>query len=124
MDKIEIFQKCTVQGMVVKLPDIQLERKEYTEVKKALELIGGTWKGGKTFGFMFKEDPTDLLAELANGGNRNLKKEFQFFATPDKLADELVQLAGQVYMLLGNSHCEGWSDKTGCLGHENKEGGL
>jgi 16S rRNA G1207 methylase RsmC len=33
------------------------------------------------------------LAQIANGENRNLKKEFQFFATPDPLADTLVELA-------------------------------
>ena len=93
MNKIETLQNCKVEGNVIKLPDIQLERKEYLEVKKALELIGGKWKGGKLFGFVFKSDPTDLLNQIANGEKRDLKKEFQFFATPEKLADELVDLA-------------------------------
>ena len=39
---------------------------------------------------MFVLDPTDLLAQIAGGETRNLKKEFQFFATPDDLADDLV----------------------------------
>jgi hypothetical protein len=39
---------------VVKLPNQQLDRKEYLEVKKKLELIGGKWKGGKIQGFEFK----------------------------------------------------------------------
>jgi hypothetical protein len=56
-------------------------------------LIGGKWKGGKVFGFVFATDPTELLDQIANGEKRNLKKEFQFFATPEKLADELVYLA-------------------------------
>lgn len=93
MNKIETLQNCKVEGNVIKLPDIQLERKEYLEVKKALELIGGKWKGGKLFGFVFKSDPTDLLNQIANGEKRDLKKEFQFFATPEKLVDELVDLA-------------------------------
>ena len=92
MTKEEVLQKCTVEGNVVKLPNVQLDRNEYLEVKKALELIGGKWKGGKVFGFVFATDPTDLLAEIANGEKQNLKKEFQFFATPEKLADELVEL--------------------------------
>lgn len=91
--KLEVLQACTVQGNIIKLPDTQLDRKLYLEVAKALELIGGKWKGGKTFGFVFNSDPTELLEELATGGNRNLKKEYQFFATPDQLADELVQHA-------------------------------
>ena len=93
MTKEEVLQQCTVEGNVVKLPNTQLDRNEYLEVKKALELIGGKWKGGKVFGFVFATDPTDLLEEIANGEKRNLKKEFQFFATPEKLADELVYLA-------------------------------
>jgi hypothetical protein len=91
--KEEVLQNCTVEGTVIKLPSEQLERKLYQEVAKSLELIGGKWKGGKVFGFVFATDPTDLLDQIANGEKRNLKKEFQFFATPEKLADELVYLA-------------------------------
>ena len=93
MTKEQVLQECTVEGNVVKLPNIQLDRNEYLEVKKALELIGGKWKGGKVAGFVFATDPTDLLNQVANGEKRNLKKEFQFFATPEKLADELVEIA-------------------------------
>lgn len=70
-----------------------MERKVYQDVAKSLELIGGKWKGGKIAGFVFNEDPTHLLAQIANGETRNLKKEFQFFGTPDHLADRLVELA-------------------------------
>lgn len=89
----KILQQCIVEGNIVKLPNIQLDRNKYLEVKKALELIGGKWKGGKVMGFVFDENPTELLAQIANGEKRNLKKEYQFFATPDKLADKLVELA-------------------------------
>lgn len=93
MTKEQVLQECTIEGNIVKLPNIQLDRKDYQEVAKALELIGGKWKGGKIMGFVFVTNPTDLLAEIANGEKRNLKKEFQFFATPEKLAAELVYLA-------------------------------
>ncbi len=90
---IDTLKNSKVEGMVVKLPEVQLDRKIYTEVKTKLELIGGKWKGNKVMGFVFNEDPTGLLSEIANGGNRNLKKEFQFFGTPDGLCDRLVELA-------------------------------
>jgi hypothetical protein len=45
MTKEEVLQNCTVEGTVVKLPEGQLDRKLYQEVAKALELIGGKWKG-------------------------------------------------------------------------------
>jgi len=93
LDAKEILQKCTVDGLIVRLPDIGLERKLYIQVKNALDLIGGTWKGGKTQGFVFKEDPTELLAKIAGGDKVNLKKEYQFFPTPDAIADQLVELA-------------------------------
>jgi len=93
MTKEQVLQNCTVEGTTVRLPKEQLERKLYQDVAKSIELIGGKWKGGKTMGFVFITDPTDLLDQIANGEKRNLKKEFQFFETPEKLADELVYLA-------------------------------
>lgn len=91
--KEQVLQNCIVEGTVVKLPNVQLDRKLYKEVAKSLELIGGKWKGGKVFGFVFETDPLYLLDQISNGEKINLKKEFQFFATPEKLADELVYLA-------------------------------
>jgi hypothetical protein len=93
MTKEDILQQCIIEDKVVKLPAGQLDRKLYMEVAKALELIGGKWVGRKIQGFVFPHDPTDLLAQIANGEKRNLKKEYQFFATPDKLADVLVNKA-------------------------------
>lgn len=89
----EVLEKATVNGLVVKLPEIQLERSVYLEVKKALEKIGGKWKGGKISGFVFPFDPTDLMRRIADGENVNIKKDFQFFATPDDLADRLIEIA-------------------------------
>lgn len=90
--KEDILKQCTIDGLLVKLPDVQLERKLYSEVSKALELIGGKWNR-KEQAFLFKEDPTELLKQIQTGEQKNLKKEFQFFATPDEIADELVRLS-------------------------------
>ena len=89
----QILQQCTVEGKIIRLPGIQLERKIYLDVAKKLNLIGGKWKGGKVSGFVFEQDPTELLMKIATGENRNLKKEYQFFETPQALADKLVSLA-------------------------------
>lgn len=89
----DVLKGCTVEGNIVKLPNEQLDRNTYTDVAKQLNLIGGTWKGGKIAGFVFQEDPTQLLAQISGGEKRNLKKEFQFFGTPAALADRLVELA-------------------------------
>lgn len=76
--KEEVLQNCTVEGTVIKLPNTQLDRKLYQEVAKSLELIGGKWKGGKVFGFVFLTDPTDLLEEIANAEKRNFKNDIIF----------------------------------------------
>ncbi len=101
MTKENVLQNCKIEGNIVKLPEEQLDRKLYLEVAKSLNLIGGKWKGKPVFGFIFQENPTELLEQISNGENKNLKKEFQFFATPDDLADKLVELAFRVPYNLG-----------------------
>jgi type I restriction-modification system DNA methylase subunit len=91
--KEEVLKKCTIEGNVIKLPNVELDRKLYKEVASSIVKIGGKWKGGKVFGFVFLTDPTDLLNQISNGEKRNLKKEFQFFGTPDEYCDKLVVLA-------------------------------
>lgn len=91
--KEEVLKGCIVEGTIIKLPNVQLDRNIYQDVAKALQKIGGKWKGGKVGGFVFDTDPTELLSEISNGIERNIKKEYQFFATPEGLADYLVELA-------------------------------
>ncbi len=87
----EVLESCSVEANVVKLPNVVLDRNLYVKVKKQLELIGGAWKGGKTQGFVFASNPAHLLMGVINGGN--LKKEYQFFATPPELGRYLIELA-------------------------------
>lgn len=94
MTKQDVLKECTVSGNTVYLPNVMLERSLYQDVAKSLNLIGGKWKGGKIAGFVFDENPTELLAKIQGGKNINLKKDYQFFATPDNLCDYLVDLAG------------------------------
>ena len=89
----EILKQSTIENQVLKLPDIKLERKQYLDVKKSLDLIGGKWKGGKVQGFIFPEDPTKLVKEIIKDNQPNLKKEYQFFSTPDHVAHILMSFA-------------------------------
>jgi phospholipid N-methyltransferase len=91
--KTEVLKACTINGLVVTLPPVQLERKLYQEVAKSLELIGGKWNR-KHNGFLFNEQPGELLTHIQNGQKRDIKQEFQFFPTPDELADEMVRYLG------------------------------
>lgn len=93
----EVLKACTVEGMVIKLPPFQLDRAVYLNVKKSMQLIGGIWKGGNVNGFQFNHDPAGLLLQLINNSGRGSGKlhiDFQYFPTPDQLADQLVELAG------------------------------
>jgi len=92
MDKQDVLKQCKIDRMIVRLPDIQLDRDLYMQVAKDLNLIGGKWER-KSKGFVFLEDPKELLSQIVSGEKRNLKKEFQFFATPNVVADHLVELA-------------------------------
>ena len=92
-DVAEVFAKCTVIDNILKLPTEQLDRKIYDEVKKQLEAVGGKWKGGKTQGFVFDSEisASDVLVQLQSGKDYAAqKKEFQFFGTPDEVANEIV----------------------------------
>lgn len=86
----KFLEGSIIEGNLLKLPDVQLDRNHYIEVKKKLEGIGGKWKGGKISGFVFEQNPKELLHRVTNGEKINLKKDFQFFETPAKLADRLV----------------------------------
>ena len=88
MEVLEVLKQCKINGNVITLPNIQLDRKTYLDVAKKIELIGGKWNR-KEKGFLFKENPQELFESICNGDNRNLKKEYQFFATPKELAEEL-----------------------------------
>lgn len=89
----EVLEGCAVDGLVVRLPDVQLERKLYEGVKQRLEGIGGKWHR-KSAGFLFKSDPSNLFGRIQNNEKIDLKKDYQFFETPDAVADKMVELAG------------------------------
>lgn len=86
----DIINDCTVDGLHVKLPEGQLDRDIYVQVAKKLNDIGGAWKGGKIAAFVFSHDPAPLLERIQSGEKVNLKKEYQFFETPDALADTMA----------------------------------
>ncbi|MBP9998664.1 MAG: SAM-dependent DNA methyltransferase [Bacteroidales bacterium] len=92
----EVFRACRFEDNIVHLPDIQLEKKTYEEVKNRIEQAGGSWTGGKVQGFTFPFNAERVWSILKTGGKCNLQQEFQFFETPDEIADWLVSLAGEI----------------------------
>lgn len=97
MEIKDIIKDCTiVDGNVIKLPNIQLERTDYIKVKKLFESNGGKWKGGKTQGFVFDSDAESVLARIQGGDTSNRKKKFQFFETPTDIARKLAMCLGDI----------------------------
>lgn len=62
----EILKKCSISNNVVTLPDIQLDRKTYSEVAKKLELIGGKWNRKNKKETAFREFLNEKNAEIIN----------------------------------------------------------
>lgn len=92
----EVLKNCKYENGVLKLPNVQLNPKSYTEVKKWIEEAGGKWTGGKIQGFTFEFNADRVVNILLEGKRCNLKKEYQFFETPEPLADWLVSLGGEI----------------------------
>lgn len=104
-----IFREATVDDKgVLHLPNYQLDRKTYAEVKKQVEAIGGKWKGGKTQGFLFHEkiDADKVREMLIKGVDlAERKKKYQFFGTPSKVANYILNYLPNRYN----------KDKTGTI---------
>jgi hypothetical protein len=92
----EILRHCTLEDNVLKLPSVQFNKKSYLEAKKWIEEAGGTWAGGKVQGFTFPFDATRVFSVLHEGKRCNLKQDYQFFETPEDVADWLVMIAGGI----------------------------
>lgn len=93
----EILKHCTLENNIIKLPQVQFNKKSYAEAKKWIEEAGGSWQGGKIQGFTFPFNAERVFSILHEGKRCNLQQEFQFFATPPEVADWLVMLAGGVH---------------------------
>lgn len=95
---LEILQRSTIEGCLLKLPNERLDRPTYTAVNKTLEAAGGKWDRFKA-GHVFPSDPTEILGlALASGSivdeARAKKKERQAFMTPPLIALHVAEMAG------------------------------
>ena len=93
----EILKHCTLEDGVLKLPQVQFNKKSYAEAKKWIEEAGGSWQGGKVQGFTFPFNPERIFSILKEGKRCNLQQDYQFFETPADVADWLVMLAGGIH---------------------------
>lgn len=92
----EVLKNCKYENGILKLPDVQLNPKSYAEAKKWISEAGGKWTGGKVQGFTFDFNADRVVKILMEGKRVNLQQEFQFFETPEPLADWLVSIGGEI----------------------------
>lgn len=85
----KILQNCQWDGQLLTLPQVQFTQKAYLEAKKWIEETGGSWNTQKQ-GFTWEFDANRVVGYLLQGKRYNLANEFQYFATPDGIADIAV----------------------------------
>ena len=91
-DVITVLANATVEGNSLRLNG-QLDRKLYLNVNKVLTAIGGKWKSAAK-AHIFQTDPNDIIQDIILTGEfTDAKKEYQFFPTPPKLAERVVDMA-------------------------------
>jgi hypothetical protein len=88
-DLIQSIMKMTPVGNRLELPKHE-QLANYAQVKKALITAGGRYK---SCGFVFTDDASAVQDRLVGGEVIDDKKKYQFFATPDPLAEQLVEMA-------------------------------
>ncbi len=91
-DVLEVLSLAAVEGMSVRLPEGQLERKLYQAVDAVLRACGGKWTR-RTKTHLFDVDPAALLGDVINTGKVALAPDLGWFPTPEALAFELVRRA-------------------------------
>jgi len=92
-DILQIIDQGHTEDNLYFLPSIQLDRKTYVAVNKVLENLGGKWSR-KQKAHLFDTNVSDRIDNvLLTGEMVNPKKEWQFFETPHKLAQQLVDMA-------------------------------
>ena len=75
----EILKHCTLENNILKLPQVQFNKKSYADAKKWIEEAGGSWQGGKVQGFTFPFNAERVFSILKEGKRCNLQQEYQFF---------------------------------------------
>lgn len=92
---IEVLRNASVDGEHLILNG-KLDKKQYAEVNKAIELLGGKWSK-KHQAHVFPTMARAAIAPaLANGVVFDEQKTYQVYPTPQAMAERMVQMAGVV----------------------------
>lgn len=86
-----ILLSSRVEGNTLHI-DLQLERSTYVELNKILEALGGKWNR-KARGHVFDGDPRQKISEALQAGEVvDVKKTFEFFETPQEVANRMIDM--------------------------------
>jgi len=88
-----ILSNATIKGNMIILNCRQLERKQYVEVNKVLEAMGGRWNR-KDKGHIFSDNPDGKLEAILLTGEYDKPADYGYFPTPMDLADKMISYAG------------------------------
>lgn len=92
-DVLNILDRCTYKGNALFLPE-HLDSAMYKAVNKIIEGVGGKWNR-KLKSHIFDYDDVEELIEniILIGEAVNFKKQYQFFPTPQPIAEHMCDLA-------------------------------
>lgn len=86
--------RLVYEGNSVRIGGPRLDPNLYKNVDRVLREFGGKWTAGRTQAHVFPIDPRPLIAEAVGAGKvLDKKQSYQFFETPDDIADRMVALA-------------------------------
>lgn len=85
----EQYKLLEVEGNRVSLPSGTM-LPDYKKIRATLIKNGGKYRKN---GFDFQSDPSDIIARLCGGEKVNIKKEFQFYETPEPVINLMLELA-------------------------------
>ena len=90
---IDILEQCEIKGDQLYLPNIQIERKLYLKVNEAIKCLGGKWDR-KAKAHLFSDDIGNAIDNAVLSGEVvDIKKELQYFPTPEPVINQLIELA-------------------------------
>ncbi len=89
----DVLGNSVIHGKLLILPGLQLDRNLYVATNKVLMAIGGKWNR-KAQAHVFRETPEAILEEiLLTGEYTDIKKDYQLFFSPLKVAQQVVDFA-------------------------------
>ncbi len=91
-DVLAVLSRCACEGMTVRLPPEQLDRKLYVAVDEVLRACGGKWNRAKRV-HLFAVDPEALLSDVLNTGTIARAADLGWFPTPPAVVAELMARA-------------------------------